>query len=448
MRPKGPLAWLAIAVAALLVTGSLSAYGYYWNLQSSIGHEDSDRLLGKDRPKKLNGALNILMLGSDSRKGANAKYGRGYRNKVPASDTMIVLHLSPGGRQAMGITFPRDLMAPIPSCTREDGTRSASSTLAMLNEAIGRAGPSCTMKTIEKLSGIHLDHFVQLDFVGFKGITKAVGGVWVCLPNDVNDRKSGLHMSQGRHRVQGEDALAYVRSRTGFGDGSDTQRIKRQQRFLGSLANQAMSGGVLANPARLNALLSASAKSLTTDRALSVGDMLKIAQSMRGLTAGKLRFVTVPSRPWSRDANRVELTEAAAPFFEAVREDRTVPAPAPKPTVPPGKVRVYNATAAAGQARTTAAALKSRGYTVVKVGTLTRPAPTQIRYGSGARQQAEELAKLVPGAAVKPRKGGAPDVVDLVIGAGFPQLKDASGGIPHLQGETRASDDICDKGQA
>lgn len=100
------LAWVAVAAAAVMVTGALSAYGYYWRLQSAVQHEDVDRLIGGDRPRKLNGAINIFVLGSDTREGANARYGRGLRGKPPASDTMVLLHLSPGGGQAIAVSFP------------------------------------------------------------------------------------------------------------------------------------------------------------------------------------------------------------------------------------------------------------------------------------------------------------------------------------------------------
>ncbi len=99
------LAWVAVAAAAVLVTGSLSAYGYYWKLQNAVQHEDVDKLLGGNRPKKLNGARNIIVIGSDTREGANAQYGKGLRNKPPASDTMVLLHLSPGGGQALAVSF-------------------------------------------------------------------------------------------------------------------------------------------------------------------------------------------------------------------------------------------------------------------------------------------------------------------------------------------------------
>ncbi|MBO2451843.1 LCP family protein [Actinomadura barringtoniae] len=441
---------LAVVAAALAVVMSLSAYGYYWKLESSIHHLDPDRLIEGGRPAKLNGAQNILMMGSDSRQGANAQFGRGLRNKAPASDTMILLHLSPGGGQAVGISFARDLMVPIPSCKREDGTRTQPSSLAMLNEAIGRGGPACTISTLEKLTRIKIDHFVQVDFVGFEKITKAVGGVPVCLPYDVNDPRSGLRLAKGPHNVQGKEALAYVRARHGFRDGSDTQRIKRQQRFLASLAKKGMNAGLLADPGRLNALLTSSLSSLTSD--LRLTGMLKIAQSMRGLTTGKIRFVTVPDELYPPNHNRMQLAQpAASRFLDAVRDDRKIEAAPATPASPPArtKVRIFNASGVEGQAATVASFLKDRGYTVGKPGNLTRPsATTEIRAAASDAAQAKALAALIPGAKVRtvsssPSSKGR---VDVVLGSGFTGLKSA--GIPNLTGEARADDDLCESSEA
>ncbi|WP_030170254.1 LCP family protein [Spirillospora albida] len=436
--------WTAAVLAAVLVVSGLSAYGYYWRLQSAVEREDVDGLIGGNRPKKLNDALNILVIGSDERSGANARYGRGLRNKAPASDTMVLLHLSPGGRQAMAISWPRDLMLPIPACRRKDGTTVPGSAVAMLNSAIGRAGPACTVNTIERASRIKIDHFVQVDFTGFKDIATAVGGVPVCVTGDVYDKDSGLSLPAGRHRLKGEQALAYVRSRKGFGDGSDTARIKRQQRFFGAMANEALSRGVLTDPKRLNALLGATAKSLTTDRRLSVARMARIAQGMRGLDAGRIRFVTVPTGPYAPDRNRVALVRPAADrFFAAVRGDVTPPM-APARTAA-GRVKVFNGSGVDGRAAQVAADLRDRGWRVAGVGNLGRITPvTSVRYGAGAGAQAAALAGLLPGIRTAPRAQEEPGVVDLVIGTRFPGLRPA-GGIPVQRGESRAGGAVCER---
>ena len=443
------LGWVCVGLSAVMVAGSLTAYGLYRKAFGNIAHEDVNAQLGPNRPKKLNSAMNILMLGSDTREGANAKYGRSMKGEPPRSDTMILLHLSPGGGQAMGISFPRDLMVRMPSCKGRNGQTVPAQTRAQINSAFTNGGAACVIKTIESISNIRVDHFMQVDFNGFKSITSAVGGVPVCLPKDVNDPKSKLRLSKGKHVIKGEQALAYVRVRHGLGDGSDTDRIKRQQKFMGSLASKTMSAGVLSNPKKMLDLMNAVTKSLTTDKELTPQVMMDIGREMQGMTSGKLRFVTVPSGPDPADPNRVALNDAAQPFFAAVRDDKTVPKE-PKPggaKIPPNQIRVkvYNGSGIAGQASRVADDLESQGFQVTVGGNAPSPtSATKVMYGSGADQQAQSLAAMLPSKpAPAARTGGTPGVVDLVVGSDWRNLKNPGGGIPKQQGEIRANDDIC-----
>ncbi|TDD64576.1 LytR family transcriptional regulator [Actinomadura darangshiensis] len=445
------LGWMCIGLSAVMVAGSLTAYGLYRQAFGNIAHEDVNGKIGPNRPKKLNSAMNILLLGSDTRAGSNAKYGRALKNEAPRSDTMILLHLSPGGGQAMGISFPRDLMVHMPSCKNRKGGTIPAQSRAQINSSFTNGGAACVIKTIESISNIRVDHFMQVDFAGFKTITSAVGGVPVCLPKAVDDPKSGLKLSKGQHKIKGEQALAYVRVRHGLGDGSDTDRIKRQQKFMGALASKALSAGVLSNPKTLYTLMNAVTKSLTTDEEMTPQVMKDLAQEMQGLTSGKLRFVTVPSGPDPVDKNRVALTDAAQPFFESVRNDKTVPKEPKQPgaaKIPPSqvRVRVYNGSGIDGQAGRVADDLEQQGFQVTVGGNAPATAPTtKVLYGSGADQQAQTLSALIPS---KPQpaartKGATPGVVDLVVGRNWTKLNNAGGGIPKQQGEISASDDIC-----
>jgi LCP family protein required for cell wall assembly len=444
------LGWVSIGLSVVMVATSLTAYAAYRKLNGNITHEDVDAAIGPNRPKKLNKSLNILMLGSDTRAGANASYGRGMRNEPARADTTILLHLSPGGSQAIGISFPRDLMVPIPACRQKSGTQSAPQSAAMINSAFSIAGATCTIATIEAMTNVKIDHFAQVDFAGFKGIVNAMGGVEVCLPKDVHDRQAHLDLKRGRQIVKGEEALGYVRSRHGLGDGSDLGRIKRQQQFLGSVASKAMSGGVLGNPAKLAALLNAGTKSLTTDKGLSPGVMMQIAQSMQGMTAGKLRFVTVPWTAYAPDPNRVALAQpAATQFFASIRNDKAVqeqPKPGTAPKVPADqvRVRVLNGTGVPGKAQRYADQLTAQGFKVIQVGTTTSQPTTRVLYGTGADQQAATLTGVLSGVKAVPRQGGTPGVVDLVIGPDAGPVKGKSASIPSkLQGEIRADGNIC-----
>jgi hypothetical protein len=299
------------------------------------------------------------------------------------------------------------------------------------------------------MTNVKIDHFAQVDFAGFKGIVNALGGVEVCLPKDVNDPQAHLRLKKGKQIVTGEAALGFVRSRHGMGDGSDLSRIKRQQQFLGSVASKAMSGGVLGNPTKLFALLNAGTKSLTTDEGLSPSVMMQIAQSMQGMTAGKLRFVTVPWTAYAPDPNRVSLAQpAAAQFFSSIRNDKAVqapPKPGSAPTVPASqvRVRVLNGTSVPGRAQRYADQLTAQGFQVIQVGTTTSQPITRVLYGTGADQQAATLTSVLSGVKAAPRQGGTPGVVDLVIGPDAGPVKAKSASIPKLQGEIRADGNIC-----
>jgi LCP family protein required for cell wall assembly len=445
------LGWISVILSVVMVATSLTAYAAYLKLQGNINHEDIDAAVGPNRPKKLNNSLNILLIGSDTRAGANARYGRRLANDPPRSDTMILLHLSPGGEQAVGISFPRDLMVPMPSCKTRNGGVAPPQPIAQINATFTTGGAACTIKTIESFSNIKIDHFMQVDFSGFKNVVNAIGGVEICLPKDVNDSQSKLHLSRGRHLVKGETALAYVRNRHGLGDGSDLSRIKRQQQFLGSVANKALSAGVLANPGKLARLLNAGTKSLTTDKGLDVPSLLRLGQSVQGITSGRIRFITVPYGAYAPDPNRVTLRQPAAnTFFSEIRNDKGIQdeAKIPAPKVPPSRVRVrvFNASGVPGQAQRVADQLREQGYKVLAVGNA--PAgtggKTKVLYGAGAGPAATTLAGIVPGARPAPRASGAANVVDLIIGSNWTALKTArQASIPKQQGEIRANQNIC-----
>ena len=440
------LGWVSIGLAVVLVGTSLFAYGAYRKLQGNIAHEDVSAELGTHRPPKLNQALNVLLIGSDQRDGANAKYGHAVGER---SDTIILLHLSPGGGKAIGISFPRDSMVELPSCKSADG-KTIPGGLNMINASFNNGGAGCTMHTIETLTGIRVDHFVKVDFSGFKRVVDALGGVEICLPQRVDDKDSKLHLSAGRHIVTGDTALAYVRNRHGLGDGSDLDRIKRQQKFLGAVVKKATGNGTLTNPARLYGFLDAMTKSVTTDKDFTVDEMKKVAGSVQGMSAGKVQFITVPWGAYAPDPNRIAWRQPDANnLFKAIRSDNKIQAPASvkKASVPPAqiKVRVLNGTGTPGLAQRVGDQLTARGYAVQGVGTATtRPDQTQLQYGAGADQQAAALAQIAPGGKPVPDQSVAAGVVDLILGADWEGLKGAqTTTMPKTSDAVNAADDVC-----
>ena len=178
--------------------------------------------------------LNILVMGTDSREVlGTGEYGDPEEFEGARSDTTILIHVAADRKSATAVSIPRDTIVDIPSCPRYVGGPSEP-VEDRFNEAFNIAGPFCTVQTVEKLAGVDIDHFVIVDFNGFKGVVDALDGVEVCLKEPVDDPLSGLKLPAGTSVVKGDDALAFVRARYTLGDGSDLGRIERQQAFLGS----------------------------------------------------------------------------------------------------------------------------------------------------------------------------------------------------------------------
>jgi LCP family protein required for cell wall assembly len=429
--------WAAVAATVVVVAVTLAAYLEYRHLLGNIGREDVTGLLGT-RPRKYNSALNILIVGSDSRAGSNAQYGAGVQGA--RSDTMMLMHISPHRDGVTMISFPRDTIVQTLACKGDNqghNGQQASAATEMLNATFDSGGAPCLWKALEKVTGIHIDHFVQLDFAGFQTMVNAVGGVNVCLPEPVDDPASKLNLSAGMHHVNGTQALAFVRERH-IGEGSDLQRIQRQQYFMAALAKEALSSNVLGNPGKIYALANAVTKSLTMDTQLSVGNMVQIAQSMRSTKAGAVRFISAPTVPDPGNNNRVDFDPAAAPqLFDAIKYDQTV-APAParktakkakpkaKPTQPAAKpsqvkLQVLNGSTVSGLAAETGTQLTQQGFDVIGTGNAAASVPaTIIEYASsGARPDVQTLQGVLPGVKAQQVSSLPPGTVDLVIGPGF-----------------------------
>jgi LCP family protein required for cell wall assembly len=290
----------------------------------------------KERPTALvRDAQNILLIGSDSRSGdGNKKYGRD--SGTERSDTTILLHLSANRRSATAVSLPRDLMVDVPSCRRPDGSRTQPM-FAMFNSAFEAGGSACTIRTVEKLTNIRVDHHVVVDFHGFKDMVDAVDGVEVCLKEAINDKAAKLKLPAGKVVLDGEQALGYVRARKSIGDGSDTDRMERQQLFLGALVNKVQSNDVLLNPARLYPVLDAATSSLTTDPDLaSLRGLYDLVRGMRNIPTERVQFLTVPRTSYAYNANRDQLVKPAADkLFALLRADGPVTVSKDLPTDPP-----------------------------------------------------------------------------------------------------------------
>ncbi|WP_380279132.1 LCP family protein [Kitasatospora purpeofusca] len=345
--------WLVVtacALAFLLVASGALLWIAYRKLDGNIRTDSTtDQLLARleaERPSRTagaRGAENLLLIGSDDRTGANASYGTAGGQR---SDTTILLHLAADRRHATAVSIPRDVMVSVPACEKPDGTRSRPA-LMQFNTAFETGGPACSIRTVEQLSGIRIDHYVIIDFTGFKRMVDAVDGVEVCVPQPIHDKDAKLDLSAGRQTLHGEQALGYVRARETLGDGSDTQRMGRQQQFLAALIRKAQSQDVLLNPTKLWPVLDAATSSVRADGGLSsLGALYDLTQDLRGIPSADVTFLTAPRQPYRFDSDRDEFVQPqTTQLFAALRDDRPVevrppesspsPSPSPKARVAP-----------------------------------------------------------------------------------------------------------------
>lgn len=316
------LAW--VVCIALVLSSAVGVV--YVRLASNIHRLDISALLGEDRPARAQGPLNVLVMGSDTRTGiGTTKFGTDTVEGGAHSDTNLLVHLSADRQRAVVVSIPRDSMTRAPRDCTDPRSRAQDGPVRQWNRNFTLGGPACTIRTLEAATGVFVDHFVVVDFRGFADMVDALGGVDVCTPVPIRDEDSALDLPAGRHHLDGEQALGYVRVRKTLGDGSDLGRIERQQAFLSSVAQEATSSRLLARPDRLYRFLDAATRSMTTDPGLSVSGMQDIAASLQDLGVENIELVTVPTRPYPRDPNRVELAPAATGLWAAIREDRELP---------------------------------------------------------------------------------------------------------------------------
>ncbi|MFI5619389.1 LCP family protein [Streptomyces sp. NPDC051567] len=331
-RRRRRLLRIVLLLAAVVILGTAGAgWWTYSHLDGNIDSVDLDQAIEADsRPPKVAPlARNILVLGSDSRAGANAELDHGDVGGA-RSDTAMLVHIPEGRARATAVSIPRDTLITRPECKDGEGRSVPSAQRVMFNSVYTLAGPACVVKTVELLSGIRVDHFVEVDFAGFKGLVDALGGVTVTLDKPMTGAKGGLRLDAGTHRLDGTDALTFVRTRYGYGDGSDLGRIGLQQQFLMAMLSEIKKQDVLGNPARLYRLADAGTKALTTDSDLaSLSALSEFARSMQGVDPATMETVMLPVAYDKVDRNRVVVAQPQADqLWEALRTDRKIPASA------------------------------------------------------------------------------------------------------------------------
>jgi LCP family protein required for cell wall assembly len=453
--PKPPrrvgrlLTWIAAGLGVLLVITAGGGYLVYRHLNGNIAHQEVE--VPGDRPAEGPGqSENILLIGSDSRAFAGgARFGKDVTGA--RSDTTILVHISSDGKKAVLVSIPRDTYTKVPKCRLPTGGLS-SPQWNKFNAAYSIGGPSCTIATVEHLTHLRIDHFVEVNFLGFQRMVDALGGVTVCLSHPIDDPirtnpvtggiiGSGLVITAGKHTLKGKDALGFVRARYAVGDGSDLGRIKNQQVFISAVIRKATSTGLLFNPLKLYRFLDAATKSIRTDPGFGLKQLKKLAGELHGLRAGKVALLTVPlSNPDGHaqiggvDASVVFWDKPRAnSLWHALRADGPLPGTEPKPkpsssasasplVVPPSAihVRVLNGTGESGLAHRVAQDLAARGFVVDDVGDAdsTGYTSTVVRYGPDLVQSSQTLAASVPGA-TRQLDGALSGTLQIVVGTDY-----------------------------
>ncbi|MFC0599490.1 LCP family protein [Streptomyces palmae] len=318
------------SLAGLLVLGGTGLGYLYFRLNGNLDGVNINGALGRDRPQNVdNGSMDILVLGSDSRAGKNRAYGKD--EGASRSDTAMVVHVYQGRKRATVVSIPRDTLVARPQCAK-DGKQVPAVDRAMFNTAYEVGGPACAVKTVESMTGIRMDHYLEVDFTGFKNLVDKLGGVELTTTEPIHDPQSHLDLAAGRHTLDGEQSLGLVRTRHGVGDGSDLGRIKLQQAFVKALIDQMENVDVFSSPKKLFDLADVSTKALTTDSELaSVDRLLGFARDLKGIDSRHVDMVTLPVRYDPANPNRVIPVESRArQVWQALHDDRPVPKAATK----------------------------------------------------------------------------------------------------------------------
>jgi LCP family protein required for cell wall assembly len=420
------LSWVAVATSGSILAASVLGYLVINHYNANINRLSG--VLGglpgvAQHAAPPHGAQNYLLVGSDSRTGANGAGTQGVGAAVVVgqrSDTVILAHLYGGGSdQVQLISFPRDSYVLIPAYPDPKTGVLRPAHRDKLNAAFADGGPKLLINTITQLTGLPIGHFLQIDFTGFKGMVNALGGVDVCLSRAAKEHNSQIDLSAGYHHINGDVALSFVRQRYGLPNG-DIDRIKRQQYFLASLVREVLSAGTLLNPFRLTGFLNVATSSLQVDENLSVNDLKNLAFRLRGFSAGGVLFSTVNIADIGgrvHGADVVLLDDAKnAVLFDQLRQDHAPGAPTATPAnaAPPAaplivapaaiRVQVYNGSGIPGRGRSAAAALAAVGFSIsgVPASRGTGNTHTTISYGPAKADSARTLAAALPGSVLTP----------------------------------------------
>jgi LCP family protein required for cell wall assembly len=417
------LSWVAVATSGSVLVAAVAGWALVNKYDGNIGRLGGVMALpGAERPPEgTRDSTTFLLVGSDSREGLAAGEGvqgrgAGYVSGQRA-DTIILAHLFADSEQAQLVSIPRDSFVDIPAFTDRATGAVIPAHQGKVNSSFFDGGPALLVATIEQLTDLRVDHYLQVDFEGFTAMVDRLGGVEVCLSEPAQEPDSGIDLPAGRQTVAGEQALAFVRQRKGLPQG-DLDRIRRQQQFMAAIIRKTLSAGTLLNPLKLNGFLDAATESLQVDDELEIGDLRDLALRMRNASAGEVSFSTIPVADLAarRGEESVVLVDevAAAALFDRLRrdippgapdDDAEPPAVVEDLTVAPEDVavQVFNGAGIAGLGRRVSDDLAGVGFPLAgpprngEVGV----GRTVVRHGPGQEEAARTLSAALPGSTVE-----------------------------------------------
>lgn len=411
---------VATTLSVLVLAAGGIGHAVVTSVDTGIGRVDAFKDM-KNRPEPGHG-MNLLVVGTDGRDKITKKEKRKYRlGGAPCrcTDTIMLVHISGDRERASVVSLPRDSYAEVPAHTDASGKRHSKHALK-LNATYSEGGPNLTVRTVEQMTKVKIDHYLEVDFTSFMKTVDALGGVEICTTRRMKDTYTGLNLAAGTHKLDGGQALQYVRSRHIDG-AADLGRMQRQQRFLAALIHQATGSGALLNPVKLREVSSTMLSSVRADKGFGAEEMLALAKAMRGFTAASSEFTSVPVRdpsdPVRGIGSTVKWDEAKSrKLFQTLREDKPLAPPQPKKPraavvdVSPRQIRVqvYNGTLTDGLGRQVDDALRATGFNTTRA-PLNR-AGSEVRrsyvtYDPRWDRSARSLAAALPGCELRAVKG-------------------------------------------
>ncbi|WP_405742437.1 LCP family protein [Streptomyces sp. NBC_01525] len=432
---KKALLWTSGVIGFVVLAGGGGVFFLYQQLNGNIAKVD----VGIENDAVSDGPVNILIIGTDARSGKGNE-GYGDTGSVGHADTTILMHVSKDRTNATALSIPRDMITSIPPCPtkQKDGSTKTipGESNVRFNTSLGQEGrdPGCTWRTVEKLTGLKVNHFMMADFNAVKQLSEAVNGVEVCAAKDINDPKSHLKLKAGRHIVKGEQALAFVRTRHTVGFGSDLSRIELQQQFLSSMIRKIKSDA-FSSPSKLYDISQAATKALTVDTGIgSAKKLVELGNDLKQVDIDKITFATVPVLDNPQDAATVILDKSKAePLFKMVQADHMLAKKgkgkgkkkAPVKKAPPELVRVdvTNGGGPLGAAQETVDWLQNTKAAKLSTNTGNAPAKlatTRLEYAPNQADQAATLADWLglPKRALKESTADAGDRVPMKLTLG------------------------------